>query len=71
MIEIIYKDDSNEKDTDAVIKLPKNIRQIGEGGADNQIYIEDNIMNYLKKTPANEKDIRYGVLLGSVKKGYG
>ena len=71
MIEIIYKDDSNENDTDAVIKLPKNIRQIGEGGADNQIYIEDNIMNYLKKTPTNEKDIRYGVLIGSIKKGYG
>jgi hypothetical protein len=71
VIEIIYKDDSEKNNTDTVIKLPKNIRQIGEGGLDNQIYIEDNIMNYLKKVPVNDNDIRYGVLLGTVKKGYG
>ena len=71
MIEIIYKDDSEKNNTDTVIKLPKNIRQIGEGGLDNQIYIEDNIVNYLNKIPQNENDIRYGVLLGNVKKGYG
>ncbi|MBQ1192667.1 MAG: LysM peptidoglycan-binding domain-containing protein [Lachnospiraceae bacterium] len=71
MIEIIYKNDSEKNNEDAVIKLPKNIRQVGDGNSDYQIYVEDNIMNYLKKVPEKENDIRYGVLLGNVKKGYG
>ena len=71
MIEIIYKDDSEKNKTDTVIKLPKNIRQIGDVGSDYQIYVEDNVMSYLKKLPEKENDIRYGVLLGNVKYGYG
>ena len=71
MIEIIYKDDSEKNKTDTVIKLPKNIRQIGDVVSDYQIYVEDNVMSYLKKLPEKENDIRYGVLLGNVKYGYG
>lgn len=71
MIEIIYKNEDENLLKDDNIKLPKNIRQIGEGNSDYQIYVEDNVMNYLKKVPANQNDIRYGVLLGTVKKAYG
>lgn len=71
MIEIIYKNEDDNLLKDDNIKLPKNIRQIGEGNSDYQIYVEDNVMNYLKKVPANQNDIRYGVLLGTVKKAYG
>ncbi len=71
LIEIIYKDETENVSEDTNIKLPKNIKQIGDGNSDYQIYVEDNIMNYLKKSPEKENDIRYGVLLGSVKKSYG
>lgn len=71
MIEIIYKDETENISEDTNIKLPKNIKQIGDGNSDYQIYVEDNIMNYLKKSPEKENDIRYGVLLGNVKKSYG
>lgn len=71
MIEIIYKNEDENLLKDENIKLPKNIRQIGESNSDYQVYVEDNIMNYLKKVPVSENDIRYGVLLGSVKKAYG
>lgn len=71
VIEIIYKNEDENLLKDDNIKLPKNIRQIGEGNSDYQIYVEDNVMNYLKKVPTNQNDIRYGVLLGTVKKAYG
>ncbi len=71
MIEIIYKNTNTEIAENATLKLPKNIRQIGNGDSDYQIYIEDYLMNYLKKRPEREGDIRYGVLLGDVKVGNG
>ncbi len=71
MIEIIYKNSNMEETENTVLKLPKNIRQIGKGDSDYQIYIEDYLMNYLKKRPEREGDIRYGVLLGDVKTGNG
>lgn len=71
VIEIVYKNEDENLLKDENIKLPKNIRQIGNGNSDYQIYVEDNVMNYLKKVPTNESDIRYGVLLGTVKKAYG
>ncbi len=71
MIEIIYKNTNTEINEVATLKLPKNIRQIGNGDSDYQIYIEDYLMNYLKKRPEREGDIRYGVLLGDVKVGNG
>lgn len=71
MIEIIYKNNNVEQKETTTLKLPKNIRQIGHGDSDYQIYIEDYLMNYLKKRPEREGDIRYGVLLGEVKIGNG
>lgn len=74
MIETIYKGESNEnKKPDINIRLPKNIRQIGQGGKemDSQIYIEENVLACIKQPPYKENQIRYGVLLGDVKKGNG
>lgn len=71
MIEIIYKNTNTEINESTTLKLPKNIRQIGNGDSDYQIYIEDYLMSYLKKRPEREGDIRYGVLLGEVKVGNG
>lgn len=64
MIETIYnKEPENEEN----IKLPKNIHQIGPGESKTHIYIEDKISEFMELYPENEKDIRYGVLLGNVK----
>ncbi len=71
MIEIIYKNDNAENMENTTLKLPKNIRQIGNGDCDYQIYIEDYLMSYLKKRPERDTDIRYGVLLGDVKMANG
>ena len=71
MIEIIYKNSNIENTENGTLKLPKNIRQIGSGDSDYQIYMEDYLMSYLKKRPEREGEIRYGVLLGDVKVGNG
>ena len=74
MIETIYKIEGNEnKKPDINIRLPKNIRQIGQNGKnmDCQIYIEENVLSYIKQTPNKESQIRYGVLLGDIKQGNG
>lgn len=64
MIETIYSSENNEEET---IRLPKNIHQIGSGETKYHIYIEDKVSEFLKLLPENEKEIRYGVLLGNVK----
>ncbi len=63
------KEDREYKDTG--LKLPKNIKQIGDGEVDIQIYMEDNVALYLARIPDGADDIRYGVLLGFVKKSCG
>ena len=65
MIETIYNDENNNEDEN--IKLPKNIHQIGSGETKYHIYIEDKVSQFLELLPENEKDIRYGILLGNVK----
>jgi len=64
MIETIY---NAENDEEEAVKLPKNIHQIGSGETKYHIYIEDKVSRFLELLPENEKNIRYGVLLGSVK----
>lgn len=74
MIETIYKLENNDnKKPDINIRLPKNIRQIGQSGRnmDCQIYIEENVLAYIKQTLNRETQIKYGVLLGDVKQGNG
>ena len=64
MIETIYNSENQEEEN---IKLPKNIHQIGSGETKYHIYIESKVTEFLKLLPENDKDIRYGVLLGNVK----
>jgi LysM repeat protein len=66
MKEMIY----NEKETDNSdeIRVPKNIRQIGEPPQKRKIYIEDYVVNTLKKKNDNEEIVKYGVLLGEIKR---
>ncbi len=72
MIEVVYRQEKEtEKYKDTGLKLPKNIKQIGDGEGDIQVYMEDNVALYLARVPDGADDIRYGVLLGSVKKSCG
>lgn len=70
MIEIIYKGEEEECETKLDIELPVNIRQIGDCEFQRQkIYVEDFVMSFIKHF--HERDLKYGVLLGNVKKGNG
>lgn len=75
MIETIYsKDNSEEMNKPEVnIRLPKNIKQIGQGSGNmnSQIYIEENVLFYIKQKPIESNDLRYGVLLGEKKQANG
>lgn len=70
MIEIIYKGEEKEENASTVIKLPKNVRQIGECEHDNKkIYVEDFVMTYVKHF--STRNLKYGVLLGNIRRGNG
>lgn len=53
------------------VRVPKNIRQIGDNKSNRKIYIEDYVMTHLKKKPDREENIKYGVLLGEIKRAKG
>lgn len=73
MIEIIYSDETkSQEQANTPVKLPKNVRQIGAGGENKKIYVEDYVMTYIGKLwekPPEESII--GVLLGKVKQSEG
>lgn len=70
MIEIIYKGEDDEKKEDVYVRLPKNVRQIGDSRTEEQkIYMEDFAMTYVKHFGG--RNLKYGVLLGNVKHGNG
>ena len=80
MIEVIYQGEKEVTTNEEELKLPKNVRQIGdcacgENGFGNyapediKIYVEDFVMTYIKHF--NSNNLRYGVLLGNVKKSNG
>ena len=73
MIEIVYDKATAEKNAknDGHYRMPKNIRQIGNAPDKKKIYIEDYVMTYLKKSPSGEDNVKYGVLLGDVKRAKG
>lgn len=74
MIETIYNSENNEsKKPDVNIRLPKNIRQVGQSDTSmsSQIYIEENVYAYIRKEPEETEKLRYGVLLGEKKQGSG
>lgn len=69
MIEIIYSDESGKQEMpSSVIRLPRNVRQIGNGDDKKKIYVEDYVMTYVGKLWDNpELENTAGVLLGTVK----
>lgn len=69
MIEVVYS--GKEEEEQGEVRIPKNIRQIGNNQSNKKVYIEDYVMTQLKKKPENEESIRYGVLLGEVQRGKG
>lgn len=69
MIEMVYS--SKETEELSEVRVPKNIRQIGDNKSNRKIYIEDYVMNSLKKKPEIEENVRYGVLLGEIKRAKG
>lgn len=69
MIEKVYS--KKEPENQENVRIPKNIRQIGNSISNKKIYVEDYVMNRLKKVPEKENDIGYGVLLGEIKNSSG
>ncbi len=80
MIEIIYdknkdakdniadKDTKEEKDSGGILKLPKNIRQIGSPAGSRRIYIEDYVVTYLNYiSRPGSTHARGAILLGESK----
>ncbi len=47
-------------------KMPKNIRQIGDGGGNRKVYIEDYVITFLERISAEDKK-KKAVLLGEVR----
>ena len=71
MIELVYdKSESQEQTKNAAsVKLPKNIRQVGQPSGNRKIYIEDYVVTYLNRLakPSNTYS-RGAILLGEYKK---
>lgn len=70
MIEVIYnKEDKKTAGTDLYLKLPKNIRQIGEPDGKKKIYIEDYVVTWLHQLCGGEDVIpKAAVLLGEARR---
>lgn len=69
MIEVVYS--SNEKDTgrnNDVIRLPKNIKQIGDVKGSKKIYIEDYAINFISEAHLGENGPIFGILVGNIQK---
>lgn len=71
MVEVVYRKEDGIQFEGERFKLPKNIKQVGGGKPDIQVYIEETAYVYLNKFPDEEMSIRYGVLLGNVKRSCG
>lgn len=69
MIEVIYSDESGKQEMpSSAIRLPRNVRQIGNGEEKKKIYVEDYVMTYISRLwEKPETENTAGVLLGSVK----
>ena len=69
MIEIIYKTKEEQPQETVTVKTPKNVKQIGIVDGYRKVYVEDYVMNYLKKPPISENSVKYGVMLGEARHG--
>jgi len=61
MIEIVYREEDSCND-EISVKLPKNIKQIGDTQGNLKVYFEEMVMETIKEKA------RYGVLLGYIKR---
>lgn len=70
MIEEIYSESAQQaQGRQAAIRIPKNIRQIGNVDEERKIYVEDYVFTYLKNYAREESSLpRAAVLLGAVAK---
>lgn len=69
MIEIIYDETEHGKEAPEIpIRLPKNLRQIGDDIGDTKIYIEDYVITFIRKFWDKGDEVTAGVLLGEVKR---
>lgn len=66
MIEVICEEAEQKEAKQIPVKLPKNLRQIGEGTNDTKIYIEDFVITYIRKFADRDKESA-GLLLGEAK----
>ncbi|MBE5949877.1 MAG: LysM peptidoglycan-binding domain-containing protein [Lachnospiraceae bacterium] len=68
MIEIIYDETEQGKESPEIpVRLPKNLRQIGEDFGNTKVYIEDYVITFIRKFWDKEDMVTVGVLLGEVK----
>ena len=73
MIEVIYKDESQEtQNGEEPFGLPRNIRQIGLVGDDYRIYMEDYVYTFLVRlaraeNASGEQRARVAILTGEIK----
>lgn len=63
MIEVVYNSVQNS-DKSGFVKLPKNIKQIGNPEGNKKVYIEDYAYTYIHEN----SELFFGILLGEVKK---
>lgn len=74
MIEMVYKGNGDGKNGDR-LKLPKNVRQIGEAGKGKRVYLEDYAVTYLHQVEAavllgetwEQDEVRYIFIHGAIR----
>ncbi|BBF44689.1 peptidoglycan-binding LysM [Lachnospiraceae bacterium KM106-2] len=66
------KEENQDKEANSLsksVKLPKNIRQVGQVESGKRIYIEDYVMTYIKQMAIkNNGNYQVAILLGSIKR---
>lgn len=67
MIEVVYTPNDNGNSND-VIRLPKNIKQVGDIRNSKKIYIEDYAINFIEEVHIDSDGRKIGVLLGRSQK---
>ena len=72
MIEVIYKEEKPEKEGEAFLAVPRNIRQIGLVKGNYRIYVEDYVYTFLTRMASSETIQKSGggcvaVLTGEIK----
>lgn len=68
MIEIIYDEAEQKMSPEMPVKIPKNLRQIGDGNSDVKVYLEDYVMTFIHRFWDRGAPVTTGVLLGEVKR---